>query len=406
MKIRISWGIIDFITFLYLAVFVSMSSATIEGNILAISLAIFFIWLFIAFIISRKALSTCIFSKTYIYVIFYGLLILIAGVIGNRIVYSMKNVVSNFLVFSPIVLYYYYERISSKMNINIAKAILFIWSIVSLYSVYLYITVDEIGRSVTAGQNSDGTFALGGVVLANASVILALYLVGELKNERNLSFKTKVYYLVIIVIQFASVFMSGSTISAICLIVGTLMVFIPQKKKRLWFLFIILLCSILFLFREIIGEMIISISMNINDRTSSARINSLGAAIAYGSSNSSAGYFYDRIGRPLLSLETFISHPIFGVAYQYGNYYPDAYSYGVGCHGEWADALAKYGLFSLIYFMIFINGIKYYCKKYKIGMQIWMIGWFLLGIANPVISIATITMAFFLIPSLEDAKME
>lgn len=391
---------IDYFTIIYFIIALTLAASSYV-NTTRIILVLFCIWILIAFITNYRKLYLSICNIITINVLLYSLMIIFIGAVSFNLIYNIKISFGIIIQFSPLMIFIYYYLYDYKKIKKISKILLFYWTIICIYSIYLASQNSEIGRQVTSGSEVEG-FAVGGVTIANGAVLIGIFLIEYLKDGTENNIIEKVYYLMIIIIQFYTVAKSGSTISIVCMVVSSIMILLSSKRILLSFFLIIFIILLFYIFKDKIGELIIRLSMDIENYTSSSRLKSLGYAIIYGDSNVGSQYFFDRINRPILSLKTFIENPIFGTSYQYGNYYPNASKYGIGLHGEWADALAKYGLFSLIFFSIFYNSFRFYVKRYKKGFSYWGLTWLMLGCFNPVVSIVSVTVGFFIIPGLQE----
>ena len=336
----------------------------------------------------------------------YSFVVFVAGVIGGQMFYTLKNIISIILQFSPVILYIFYQTYNQYILNKLAKKFLCIWLLISLYTIYVYFYIGDIGRLITARQYSGTEFALGGISIATASVLIALYLLECVFNKKFVTkLRYKIFYYVYIFVSSVVVYISGSMICFLILCgIGFLIIF-PIRNK--WSLVYVIIFALLIIdiFRVSIGENIIAFSDSLTDRIAAYRVASIGYAISHGGVSEEASYFFMRLGRPLLSLETFIHNPFFGVAYKYGNYYPDAYKYGIGCHGEWADIIAMYGLCGFAYLLAIWSSIKsYVVRGYIKEIPKWAWAFLLMGMVNPVMMITTTTISFFLIPGLNNVS--
>lgn len=258
---------------------------------------------------------------------------------------------------------------------------------------------DDLGRTITSGDVDGGQIVFGGVAMASGAAVFAIYIINQIVSKQ---IKISLFVLVVLLSQCALVVTSGSTISTVLFMVFVIFAIVPASYKKVTVVLLVISVFLLFFLHDVIGRVIIEFGMGATNNTTSERFISLGSAIAHGSKSADSAYFFDRVDRPLLSLSTFFSHPIFGVAYQYGNDWNRAFAYGVGCHGEWADALARFGLFAIVYFNIF----KYAIKDITSGIvsKVWLYLWIALGILNPVVSVYSSLIMFFILPSNQFGK--
>lgn len=106
-----------------------------------------------------------------------------------------------------------------------------------------------------------------------------------------------------------------------------------------------------------------------------------------------------------ISWNSFLSHPLFGIDFK------DHRSGVIGCHAQWVDDLARYGIIGNIIIIIsYIRIVKYTLRcsnsfEMRSSMIIAWVTFFVLGFLNPCLS-GTILMAIFIvIPSMHGIKM-
>lgn len=397
-KIKLHYKAADIMTVFFLSAYMFFS---INSNkVMYIGLMLFCVWVFVAMISAPHSLIKACKSKIALLIYCYVGVILVTGLVSFNLIYNIKLAISAILIFSPCIIWQFYKNWNPMRANEIAKILLGIWILISSYSILISIRKPGIGRFVTMGEYADQAFVIGGVNVAIGCVLIGLYMLYEAK-DREKNKRRRIFELIIYAVQLVAVIFAGSTICLLCFLVGTLIICLPKKSNVRYTIYIVafFIFLIAVLLHQEIGNFIIRLSEGIDDITYSARFASVGHAIAYGLSGENQ-YLFERIGRPLLSLETFISHPFFGVAYKYGNYYPLQYEYGVGSHGEWADVLAKFGVWGLFYFSIFWKIFKEYYKNEN-RLPIWFLMWFVLGLINPCVTPVSTTIIFVIVPGLK-----
>lgn len=355
-------------------------------------------WMVFALLTNANALKRVFDRKFFKYYLFYCLILIVTSMLASTLVWGIKLSIATLLILAPVVMYLYYVECKKDIT-HVSKCLTLVIVLLSCYGAYMGYLDDNLGRNITAGDTESGQIVFGGVAMASGAAVFAIYIINQIASKQ---IKLSLFVLLILVTQFALVITSGSTISTVLLMVFVLFAVVPASYKRVTMALLVISVLVLILMHDAIGRAIIDFGMGFANRTTSERFISLGSAIAYGSGSADSAYFFDRIDRPLLSLSTFFSHPIFGVAYQYGNDWNRALAYGVGCHGEWADALARFGLFAIVYFNIF----KYAIKDVTFGIisKIWLYLWIALGILNPVVSVYSSLIMFFILPSKQFDK--
>ncbi len=327
------------------------------------------------------------------YTILYCVVLLLTSIIGSDIVWGAKVSLSFILMLFPAIVYWYY-LISEKEIKHVAIYITILIFAFSCYGSFWGYMNEDFGRNVTSGGYKGDEIAFAGVSVASGAAVFAIYLVSQIANK---VLKPNILVLILLASQIALVITSGSTISTVCLLLFIAATIIPARYTTMFVVLLLTSILLLYVLHEQIGQMIIEVGNSFENRTTSERFVSLGAALAYGDRAADSAYFFDRVDRPLMSLTTFFNNPIFGVAYQYGNDWDKAYQAGVGCHGEWADALARFGLFAIIYFKIFSSLIVKQSRMLasKMCNNLWIV----LGLMNPNVSLYSILILFFIVPS-------
>lgn len=354
---------------------------------------VFMIWLFLMAFHNKKAIKSFFLGRSCRPIWGYCTILILTSIIGSSFIWGAKISLSFIMGMSPAIAYNYYR--SSNQNIKpLTIVLLLILFIMAIYASYIGSKYEDLGRSITAGVYDGDMMAFGGVALASGAAVFAVYLVGKLHS---LSLKWKIILLPLILVMISMVITSGSTISSVCLLIFLCLAIINVKYRILLWFVMISITILFFAFYQEIGLAIIQFSYSVDDAVSSMRLRSLGSAIIYGSSGGDGDYFFGRIDRPLLSLQTFLNNPFFGVAYKYGNDWNRALSYGVGCHGEWADALARFGILGLVYFKIFANFLQEPLRNQKNKMWFWI--WIVMGLFNPAVSFFSNLILFFIIPA-------
>lgn len=387
---------IDIVTLAALCVILAsdcMHALSVEYSYISLA-----VWMVYALLSNASALKRVFYRKFFKNYLFYCVILIMTSMLGSTFVWGIKLSVATLLILAPPVMYLYYVE-SNKDITHVSKCLTLVIAMLSCYGAYMGYLDDNLGRNITAGDTDTGQIVFGGVAMASGAAVFAIYIISQIASKQ---IKLSFFVLVILLTQFALVVTSGSTISTVLLMVFVIFAIVPASYKRVTVALLVISVLLLVLLHDVIGRAIIEFGMGFTNYTTSERFVSLGSAIAYGSGSADSAYFFDRIDRPLLSFSTFFSHPIFGVSYQYGNDWNRALAYGVGCHGEWADALARFGIFAIVYFNIFKHAIKDITSG--IVTKIWFYLWIALGILNPVVSVYSSLIMFFILPSKQFGK--
>lgn len=333
------------------------------------------------------------------------IVVLLRCVIADRLdtsYYSpFQNVIVRYQFFVYPFIFGYINTLNNKMKKEIFKIAIISILITVIVSFYYMLFVDP-----QAVRNTQGVYywGVGDFQLMYAIAILIgplFMLISENKRK-----KKKTFYLV-----FALVLMLLCLI--LCNLVTTWIIvgisvgisaFLMIKSKLKYTLTGIVLFVIIAI-RSSIAKLLYLISESgIFYWSTSNKI----AAIA----NVLSGNFVniDTLSRRMMlinqSLTSFSKHPLFGINFKehiMGN---------IGCHSQWADDLARYGIIgNFIIFLNYIKVAKYtisHCTNYltRKSMICAWITTFILGFLNPCLS-GTILMAIFvLIPTIDSVSEE
>jgi hypothetical protein len=387
-----------------------MLSGSTKGIFLYMGIVLFLNWLFIAALINRLALSKALFTKLTMLFWIYWIYLGVVGVIGGQYMYTLKQLGSAQLMFSPYFIYKYYSY--RKLNLRLKKIAIisfYIFIFFSVRAILFYTANPEVARQLARGEYAIDVAIGGGYVLAYAAGVMICYLLNVsfiLKNEINKKIKRNRFFcLIVCVVLFILVIQTTSTITLIATVIGCFVATffgVSKKQKSIAVMNTVFLAALIVVdiaFRREIGIWFMNLFSDSNS-TLSIRLQSVGVAIAYGNGSSDSSYLFGRLSIPLKSFTTFLHNPIFGVAWKYGNVYVLGPLYGVGCHCEIADILAKYGIFfggCIIAFYVI-----HFKKVQKMGRGTISFGWIvcllIMAMFNPFLSFQTNFIIMFAIP--------
>ena len=378
-----------------------------------LSLGVLVVWIFIAFFSQPTVFLNSITTKPMI--LFYSFLLfyLVTAIFSAGPLYTAKLIGTSLIIFSPILLFEFYRRISLERLKAIVVISLFFGTYLIFKALIFYSTYDNAARRLASNELAYGDVAIGGgYAMAYAVTILSIYLFDLILNKKIESPKLKLIILISLLISTFFVIETKSTLTIVWLLVGYSISYISKnnygkknsKNKKTKILFYMKILSSIFivifliLIRKDIGSLILNVTSD-NLDVLSLRIRDIGYALTSGVGNS--GQLALRLEIPMKSVNAFLTSPIIGRGYEYGYRAVEAYNY-IGGHGEWVDALGKYGLIgSLFYFSIFVVFIR---KERRISREIipptYVIVFVLLGLFNPLINCQSMFAMLFLIPSL------
>lgn len=321
--------------------------------------------------------------------------------------FTFKQVLVFILLFSPILIFHFLKNDKTHRFLKFfVKSFYIVFLLMCFYCIFFYILHPGSGRYSREYDN----IVYGGYGIACASTFFSVYLLEELLYGRfSHNIKSKVIVIASIILMALCVFLTQSTLTFIVLVISCVLCFYFKSKSKIQkhvkiviIPLVIFLCIILF---PLIGKFLISVSFDrMGDMRMFARLYSLGNLLAYGIDSSAAEYSVNRFVIPIETFQTFLKHPILGVAYQHGYGFYNPTLYGVGWHCEFVDALANFGLIGgipqlSIYYLQLKEILSY--KKNSRYSAIWILTIIVLGLFNPLNYFEFNFMLFFMIPAIE-----
>lgn len=347
-------------------------------NKLSLDLVVLFIWIltFLPYILTRNFQYGAVDGK---YAMITFTVFMVGLLINHYFMYYNKNPIILGRIALFIILFY------------------FIGSIQTYFGLKVY---PLAARALATGndplQLTYHSLGIGGFGFVYSAVfinIVILYFF--IKKEENLPNIYK-YLCLVVYLGISIMLISASyATSLLLLFAGTLLVFIIRGKRSLIIGIVLAIFIILLLPKEVIGYFLIDIA-RLFETNEVIRSKFLDFAQGFvsesiGSQTSTRGQLY------LVSLETFLKNPLFGIYGPFGN----AFNAQVGGHSGWFDLLAYYGLFGSLplFAVIFLNfrkQLKFYSNHsyYRI-LLIAQILFIMFGFINPVMYIYQMGFVIF-----------
>ena len=345
-------------------------------------------------------------KKIIIPFLIYFSYVTIVGLINDPLVFTLKQILGVFLLFSPLLIYDYctVAQPSSKniIGFSIIISIIF-FSLVALYYYYF--------RNVDARRIADKSAYYGNIVigggysLAYGVCILGIFVADRLKHKTNINGHRFLCFL-FIMISLLLLFKTGSTITLLMFFFSLLYIILTPniilkrsaKIVRLC-LFIIFVSICIILGGNLVGNLIIKLSYRFSGYLSK-RLFSFGSFLL---GDSEGIYTINRMLIPIESLSAYIQHPFFGLSFYVGNQYYSLITAGAGGHCEWVDAFTKYGLIGGISFIfLFFSPLISSYKKHNDMSEVIIIAIVIMGLFNPFASSASSLVVMLLIPIFAD----
>ncbi len=308
------------------------------------------------------------------------------------------------IAFSPALLTYaIISRNNNKAAITMLKISLFLWALMTVYSIVLYSINPGIARRAASNQSLTTGSIFGGYPFSIGSALLCVYLFSLIWG-RQYDFTRIVKILIIAgcVLLLAVIILTQSTITTLCTIVGILVsIFLNDRGRYTQYklLKILLFCVVVFATYLVINHNLDSIHSWLNYHSNQLfydRLREIVNAIFYGDQTS---HFAKRSDTIIESLSTFLNNPVIGVGYKYGNVTSIGKAqYGIGNHSEIFDAFAQYGIVgSLPFLMTYYLSAKSFASKY-VGIVITLV---MLMFFNPFFYFDSSLIVFLVIPLSE-----
>ncbi|SFQ62590.1 hypothetical protein SAMN05421670_3069 [Psychrobacillus psychrotolerans] len=327
---------------------------------------------------------------------------LIPYIIVGSLAYGIVNL-SIFFVGLFINHYYMYYKEDYRMLGKIAFFSLLFFTVGSLQTYFGLLEYPMASRELAGavanhpevGRIYDnlGIGGFGHIYSASFLLVISLYL--NFKKNNLLPIKLKVFSIITVVTMFLMILEASYATSLIIVFFGFFMVLIIRNKSIL-----ILLITIGFMFFLLFSSILISPFF-----LKLAEIFS-GNAILYVKfielsnifkNGAIVGQTGDRIELYLMSFQTFLENPLFGIYGPFGN----TANAAIGGHSGWFDLLAYYGVFTavplfLILYFNYRKHMKFYRKSnfYSYIIVIYLL-FILFGIVNPILTVFEIGFVIF-----------
>ncbi len=343
-------------------------------------------------------------NKIGLYIFVFMLFYLLTSLVVLDVDFFLVEYAYYAIAFSPALITYV---IAKEKDVIAAKSVLIIslllWTLMCIYSIYLYVSNPQFARLAAADQSLVSGIIFGGYPLAIGSAILSVYLLGLLLEKWHiLTLANKCIIIAFCVLLAVTVYLTESTITTICMIVGfvaTVSLNKREKNERNRFLKIFIFISVLFIVGIVINSNLTYIYSWLDDHSDNLlfyRIKEVINALFFDTETS---HYIKRSDTLSASFNTFINNPIIGVGYKYGNVTSIGKTqFGIGNHSEIFDSLAQFGLIGAFPFLMsYYLAIKSIADKY-IGVVVTV---FFLMLLNPFFYFDSNHVVFMILPLFE-----
>lgn len=357
---------------------------------------LFLLWIVSVVVFDGKSLDFILSKKyylaLYIFLLYYFLSSLFAFPFGT----CVNRVYTTVELISPFIMYELYRSYDIKKK----RVLCFVF--IGVYAINFYQMLTTINYSAVAGlrqhEDEEGFLNTGFHFIYSLTLVLTLLIYVIRMNYRDskrlLLVVLAIWLLSIILIVFKSLYTTAILLMGIGAVIA---LFYGRKhwKRRLIIASVVLAALFVYVTPYLERNLL---SADSEYAILTYRFEEISSVLSGGDMNSE-GSGGARFNRTLNSLNTFISHPLFGVNHKTndvtlfeGNV--------IGNHAEWVDSLAKYGIFALLLFYFLVKSAKQVSSNR--GVSVVFILFIVIGFLNQVLFCVQNTVCFFIIPMFYD----
>lgn len=322
-----------------------------------IQVILFGAWVISALLEDPRSFKKSISNKASRYLFLFLLFYFITSVFEASVPYTMTYVIVFLMLYSCYIPYLYYKERNRKSEIKIIVAMSFLaWTFFSLSAITFYEMFPSAARILAADFTAfENLYIGGGYAIAIGSALVIVWLLSILtKYHFVFDKKTRCYSIIFLVILFYLLIKTESTTTLLACVFGSIasIVYLLSNSNSgsvrvlLFFVLSILVILIVTGGLNTFGSFLVSATdTGADENVILRRLNRIGEKLMFaGSSASSENYVDERWGLVVLSWNTFLKNPIFGIGYLTGNIFSNLEQAGLGTHSEICDALAQHGL--------------------------------------------------------------
>ena len=260
------------------------------------------------------------------------------------------------LILWPIIIWYVIHNNKKKLAIAFLISITAIYLITSITTQIGATLFPNICRTLAnSGERTEATIALAKEYnIASFSFIYSVVLLIPICVYMLLNKTLNKVLVFTIILTFVLMILSAAYTTALLLTAASaLLLFIPRNFKiKTLLLYLLLGCLILYLMRELIGDLFVSISNFVENRSVSNRFYDMGATLKGGFGNTESD-LDNRRDLWLLDIDLFWQNPILG-------------SFKSGGHSYILDKISQIGLLGIAIVVIEFSSIfKFFIKPYS-----------------------------------------
>ena len=368
-----------------------------------IIIGIIFVWFLTSFIINPNWIVNLHFNLVIVTIQIIIFIILALSDIGHNASSHMYLAISFWFT---IYIFHFYKFMKwYKVIGKIGTILLLILLITSITTMIGLINTPNASRILTSSSSEIDDVILyskniGGFDFIYGIIILVPLFISFLVKNNQTNLIIKVFFTLILLTSILVVANASFTIAILTIVLSIILGLLSKLKYRYIIpLFFVLLILSFLIPNTIISDLFYNLAQLINTDYVSNRLYDISNYLS-GSINSTNDLGI-RIFLYKLSLETFINNPLGIGPY----YYSDGV--GIGNHSQILDDLARYGIFGLMYYILFFSSYFIYIRriylsqKLNINFSNSLLIFLFISLLNPTFSSQTISVIlFFILPSL------
>src|SRR5699024_10349692 len=260
--------------------------------------------------------------------------------------------------------FHFYISLGWKKVIAKISVVLFIsFSITILTTIIGLYSVPNAARILTSSSSSINESTLltskniGGFDLVYGLIILIPSLISIILFKNEISNIWKLFLFIFIISSILLVVNASFTIAVILLILSVFLgIFSKLKPKTMVMLLLLIFFISIIIPKDPISTGFKQVSQFTNNTYISERFEDMGNFVI--GNNNSIQHLDNRTSKYSMSFNTFVENPITGIG---SYYYVDGV--GIGYHSQILDNLARYGVFGLLFYILFFYTFYMFVKK-------------------------------------------
>lgn len=362
-----------------------------------IQIGMFFIWLFL---IARrpKFLIKCIKISILSGIIMFVTLLrcIIANKMDTSFFSPLQSVIQQYQFVVYPTMYMYISSLDNKKKKKLFDLFILSITVTLVVSLYYVLVVDPQAIRNTQGVSY---FGVGDFQFVYALAILSgpFFTFIRRRKENKENYGT---YLIVFSLSCLCIILCNLVTSVVIMVASIALSYYLASNKSFMKMLLVILAGIIVLLKNFWANLLRKIaSKGILYWSTSNKLIAIANLIS--GSGENLDTLSSRVRLTNISLNSFKEHMLFGI--DFSNHQSGV----VGCHAQWADDLARFGIIGNIFIWgNYLFVVKYVlknckCEQIKISLITVFILFFVLGFLNPALSGTILMCIFVIIPSME-----